>query len=245
MEATKNSPAIILQRRPYRESDILITAYTLNFGKVSLVARGAKKLQSKMAGHLEPLTRADLMIVAGRGFDYVGGAVGLEAYVGIRRDLNKLYYAGRALGVFDHLVREDQTDSRLFSLLSDWLHLLNIETGDFTRMRGELFYGIFAWRFLSELGYAPQLRQCLRCGAELKPGNRFDLSSGGVLCADCYLTDKSTETGRELLPISDNAVKIMRFIIDRDPEEALKLKVSARDTKELLLLIDKFIVYHF
>jgi DNA repair protein RecO (recombination protein O) len=247
MEATKNSPALILQRRPYRENDSLVTAYTLNFGKLALVARGAKKLQSKLAGHLEPLTRADLMIIAGRGFDYVGAAAGADTYPGIRADLNKLYYAGRALGLFDRLVKESQADGRLFFLLADWLRLVNDYAADFSRERGGLFYAWFVWKFLAELGYGPQLYQCLQCGRELKPGNYFNLLNGGVLCRGCWEGEKrlSSPVRNELIPISDNVIKIMRFLINNDLAAAAKLTIFQKDIKELTALLDKFLIYHF
>jgi len=248
MDATRISPALILQSRPYRENDILVTAYTLHFGKLALVARGAKKLQSKLAGHLEPLTRADLMIIAGRGWDYVGGAAMTAAYHGLRADLNKLYYAGRALGLFNRLVKEDQADSRLFSLLADWLDLLDRwPADDFRTERGEFLYALFAWQFLARLGYEPQLRQCLECGRELRPGNHFDLLHGGVWCADCYAARKSRDgaVGNELAAVSDNVVKAIRFLTSHDLEQSSRLQISRKNAKELAALAGSFLIYHF
>jgi len=244
MEATRNSPALILQRRPYRESDILVTAYTLDFGKLTLVARGAKKLQSKLAGHLEPLTRADLMIVAGRGFDYVGGALTADAYPSIRADLNKLYYAGRALGLFDRLVGEGEADRELFFLLIEWLERLGAQA-DCGRERGELYLAAFSLQLLGATGYRPRLDNCLDCGRPLQPGrNYFSLLYGGLVGGDCFDQRKETATGSDdLLKISDNCVKVLRLITQRNPEDLDKLKLDKKLSAELSHITESFIKF--
>jgi len=247
MEATKNSPALILQRRPYRENDSLITAYTLNFGKLSLVARGTKKLRSKLAGHLEPLTLTDLMIIKGRGLDYIGSAALTDSYPGIRADLNKLYYSGRILKLFDRLVRDSQTDGRLFFLLLEWLKFVDDYQAEFSRSIGELLSLHFTWRFLRELGYEPALAKCLKCGQALSPGNYFDLLNGGILGESCYKNrDLSLSSGEnQFRTISDNIIKILRFIMNNKLGETVKLNISRSDIKELSSLTDKFVIYHF
>ncbi|OIO05987.1 DNA repair protein RecO [Candidatus Falkowbacteria bacterium CG1_02_37_21] len=248
MEATKNSPALILQRRPYREHDSLITAYTLNFGKLSLVARGTKKLRSKLASHLEPLTLANLMIIKGRGFDYIGSALLTDSFSGIRSDLNKLYYAGRVLKLFDRLVRDSQTDGRLFFLLLDWLKFVDAYTDEFSRGVGELLSLHFTWRFLRELGYEPALAKCLICKKELTPGkNYFNLLNGGIVCESCFVNSKgnnSQELGLELtnlLTISDNCVKIIRFIINNPSTLVHKIKINKKLLSELGQLTQGFL----
>lgn len=247
MEETKNTPALILSRQDYKENDSLVTVYTPYFGKLTLVARGTKKLSSKLAGHIEPLTLADIMIVNGRGFDYIGSAIIRESYSGIREDLNKLYYAGQALSLFNRLIKENQSDERLFFLLLKWLEMLNDFSG-FKRENGELVLAFFIIKLLTELGYKPEMHKCLECSKAISPNNnRFNLLSGGLVCEECFEKKRlsGSAIGSELLTISDNCIKLMRFMVDNRFKSAEKIKIDGKTIKELNNLMDKFIIFHF
>lgn len=247
MDETKNTPALILNRQDYKENDSLVTVYTPLYGKLTLVARGTKKLSSKLAGHIEPLTLADLMIVKGKGFDYIGAAITRAAYLGTREDLNKLYYAGQALNLFGRLTKENQSDERLFFLLVRWLEILNDFSG-FKREDGELVLAFFTVKFLAELGYKPEMYKCLECQEAVSPGNNyFNLLNGGLVCGGCFEKDRLA-TGIpkvELLTITDNCIKLMRFMVDNRFQSAEKLKIDNKILKELNGLLDKFIKFHF
>jgi DNA repair protein RecO (recombination protein O) len=255
MDATKNTPAIILNRQPYREYDALVTVYTRDYGRLSLVVRGVKKMQSKLAGHIEPLTWADFLIIPGKTFDYAGSVVTRAAYAGIRNDLNKLYYAGRALNLFSRFVKEGHPDERLFFLLRDWLDVLNdfqekqnsqtkeSSTKGLSQGDGELFYSFFALKLLAELGYVPEMRTCLVCGRPIVAGrNFFDLKGGGLVCDTCREQKKTEEEvlSTDLLMISDNCVKLIRYLLD---SQELKIKANPALIKEAKKIIDCFLNY--
>lgn len=254
MEETKNTSAVILDRRPYRESDTLVTVYTKEFGKQVLIARGTKKLQSKLAGHLEPISRADIMIVRGKNFDYIGAALGRDAYPDLKADLNKLYFAGRAIACFNRLVKENQADERLFFLLVEWLERLDNPVGGapreekdkFDKADGERLLSFFTLKLLTELGYQPALRDCLVCRQPLKPGrNYFDLKNGGVIGAECRPERKERPDypPDQLLVISDDSLKIIRYVIANSFGQAQKLKIDRKTIKELNNIISQFILY--
>ncbi len=246
MEETRNTTAIVLGRQAYRESDSLVTIYTRDFGKLTLVARGAKKPASKLAGHLEPISLIDLMVIRGKGFDYVGSAIGRRAFLNLKDDLNKLYYAGRAAALFNRLVKENQADPGLFFLFLKWLETVDAyPVQDFNREIGELFYLLWAWKLLAELGYQPELYRCLIGQEKILSGkNYFHLQDGGLVDASCFLKEKLA--GRpEMLPVSDNAIRLLRLILGDKLGPVARLKVSKQTVKELFRLTEKFLKYNF
>ena len=247
MEETRNTAAFILNRQPYRENDALVTVYTADSGKLFLWARGVKKLKSKLAGHIEPLTMADIMIIRGKSRDYIGSAVTRESYLGIREDLNKLYYAGQALSLFNRLVKESQADERLFFLLGRWLEALNDSSVEFRKQDGELLLSFFILRLASELGYKPEVSKCLSGGEDIKPGqNYFSLMGGGIVCGKCFEASRGQESfSQGFLTISDNCVKIIRFIMDNKFKMAGKLKIERKLAKELYGLVSNFLDFRF
>jgi len=251
MDETKNSQAIILNRSDYRESDSLLTVYTRSLGKMSLVARGAKKISSKLSGHLEPISLVNILIIKGKGFDYIGSALGSDAFLNIKDDLNKIYYAGLAINNFNRLVKDNQPDEDLFLLLWRFLEALdNYSAEEFTKESGELLFIFFALKLLAELGYRPEMYECLSCRNKIKSGrNYFNLKNGGLVCEDCFKREyaeyqKQGIKPAEILTISDNCIKLARFIIDHRLEAAKKLRLDKKFIKELLILINNFINFH-
>lgn len=243
MEETKRTKAIILNRSDYRESDSLLLAYTENYGKLSLLARGTKKLLSKMAGHLEPGTLVDLMIVKGRGFDYAGSVQTLDGYLPLREDFNKAYYSGCALRRFNRLVREGEKDENLFRWLQSWLEALASAPVPLAREDGELLFDFFALKLLTELGYRPELYDCLGCRQAIIPGkNYFDLKDGGLLCPDCLAKrPPALAPASQLRLVSDDVVKLLRFLVANDLGRAKKLRLEKKARRELGELLAAFL----
>src|SRR3989339_1111881 len=94
-----NLSVIILKRQVFREDDLLVTVYSKEKGKLTLLARGAKKVLSKLAGHLEPVSLSYLNAVDGRAIDQLIGAEMIECFGAIKNDLDKLSAAGWLLNL--------------------------------------------------------------------------------------------------------------------------------------------------
>jgi DNA repair protein RecO (recombination protein O) len=248
MDETKHGQAIILNRSAYRESDSLVIVYTKDFGKLSLVARGTKKINSKLAGHLEPISLADILIIKGKGFDYIGSALTTNAFLNLKDNLNKIYYAGRIIKWFSRLVKEGQSDERLFFLLLRTLQVIDdYQDEEFTKESGELFFSFFAFKLLAELGYKPEMYECLNCREKIEPGkNYFNLKNGGIVCGSCLEKERQTQiiSAQEILTISDNCIKLMRFIMDNRLDTAKKLKLDKKVIKELSILTVNFLNFN-
>ena len=249
MDESRNTPALILNRHNYKENDTLVTVYTKNVGKLNLIARGTKKLKSKLAAHLEPLNLSNLMIIKGRGRDYIGAAIISQAYLGIRTDLNKIFYAGKALSLFNRLVKEEHPDERLFYLITRWLDILegikeSDREGDLSKENGELLFTVFTFKFLAELGYQPELYHCLGCSQEIKAGvNYFNFKNGGLIEETCLNKKEFPELRYNvgILPVSNDCIKILRFINDNKFAMAGKLKIDKKLIKELSIFVKNYI----
>lgn len=246
MDSTKNTLAIIINRQDYRENDSLATIYTRDFGRLTLMARGTKKLQSKLAAHLEPLTLAEVMIISGKGRDYIGSAVMRESYQGIRNDLNKLYYAGQVINLFRRLVEDNEREENLFSLLSGWLVSLDnadSEGPELSQEKGELLLLFFTVKLLTELGYKPEMYNCLHCGQPIKAGgNYFNLKNGGLVDNSCFaeLRRQLNYEFSEFLTISDDCVKLIRYLIVNNN---CKIKADLKTIKEANKIISSFVIF--
>ena len=222
MAETQRSRALILKRYPWRDYDSRVVLYTEDYGKKILSARGTKKISSKLAAHLEPITLVDLMILNGRQNSYIGSALMSEGFLDLKSNLNALYYAGAAIDLFDSLVKENLSDLELFAFFNNWLLNLNQQALNLSRPRGEKLYQHFISRLLSLLGYEPDLSRCTLCGQALKPGgNYFSGAERGLICPLCRQNSSFPGLAQ---PISDNVVKILRLATKNDDLPALAIK---------------------
>ncbi len=154
-----NSKAIVLNRKDFKEHDSLVSFYSLNFGKISLIAKGTRRMNSKLIGHLEPLNLVDLMIIKGRERDYVGSAISENSFLEIKEDYDKIMIAGKAINFLNSLNFSDQVDFNVFLLLKDFLTNLDQSKSNF-----KYILLSFKIKLLNFLGY--NFSNCSYCNNE-------------------------------------------------------------------------------
>ena len=237
MEATYNLKAIILNRKPFREADTAVTLYSLEQGKIELVARGAKKIRSKMAGHLEPMCYSEVMVIRGRKLDYAGGAASINCFSQIKSDLVKITSAGKGIKVFNSLIKDKEKDEATFNLLLSFLNILDEKV---LARESELFLNFFILKLLVNSGYKPELYNCVICNNKITPhDNLIDIEKGGLVCAKC-----KSAASLHRMPISENGIKLLRMIIDNTLYEMLKVKTGDSLKKEISIIISSFLKFH-
>ena len=93
-ERLYRSEAIVLRRQDFGEADRLLTLFTPALGKIRVVAKGARKPQSRKAGHIESFMRTKMLFARGRNLDLVTQAELVEPYRALREDLPLRLRAG-------------------------------------------------------------------------------------------------------------------------------------------------------
>ena len=70
--------AVVLRHSDWGEADRLLTLFTREAGKTRAIAKGARKIRSRKAGHLEPFTRVCLMLARGRDHEVFDRAIDVQ-----------------------------------------------------------------------------------------------------------------------------------------------------------------------
>jgi DNA repair protein RecO (recombination protein O) len=219
---------LILKHQDYRETDRLITIYSREYGKITALARGSRKISSKLAGSLEPFILADLMIARGRHFDTIASLEVIKNFRLLKKSLGKIYLADYFSTVVSNSSKGRQRDPRIFELLQEVFFWL--ETEFFVGSKKQLIIWYFVWQYLTYLGYQPELYHCLIGGEKISPKkNYFSFRKGGLVCQKCLLKDE------QAISISENAIKILRLIVLRKRRDLGKIKIN----KSLIVEIDK------
>jgi DNA repair protein RecO (recombination protein O) len=237
MDETYSTQAIILNYQPFRERDVRVVAYSRERGKLELVARGARKIGSKLSGHLQPMSLAQIMVVRGRQFDYAGGADCLDSFARVKGDLDKIMAAGRAISIFDKAVKMNEPDYALFDLVCGYLRLL----GGAADGRHDFYYHGFVFKLLATMGYKPELYVCVVCRRPAAPeGNHFSPDKGGIVCGRCH----ASLAGARKHPVSAPTIKTLRLLADLPVGDLVRLKTGEVPDRELTGIIPAFHAYH-
>src|SRR5262245_23663927 len=217
--------AVIIRRSDFGEADRVLTLITPQ-GKRRVVAKGARKTTSRLAGHIELFTHATMLLAVGRNLDIVTQSVILHSFDNLRGDLNRIGAAYYAAELIDRLIEEEDENRPAFELLAATLAILD------TTRNIDLALRSYELRLLGYLGYRPQLYHCAGCQEVLtEETNRFSPVAGGALCPRCAATDRTT------MPMSLSAFKLLRFLQAQPAEAIERLNISAetRDDVEKLL----------
>lgn len=166
MEATYRTKAVILDRQPSSEHDSRVLAYSWERGKLELTARGTAKINSKLAGHLEPFNLVELMVVVGRGGDYAGATSSLSVSPSIKSDWHKLQAGVYFLSFYKNLLKPGESDKKIFLLLAQYIYWLNAIKA--SNLYYQSISRLAAWRFLCLLGLAGEAVLDKSCPAEAR-----------------------------------------------------------------------------
>ncbi len=165
--------AVILRSRPYREHDRLLTLLSPTAGKRDVLARGSRKIVSKLAASLEPFGRVRVELVAGRSLAHCIGVEVLTPYARLRRSLPGLGQAGFVVAVADALTRSGDAEVRLYQLVVHELERIDRTPGTALRPRDSFALALFALRAVALAGWQPNLDACSVCHRPLGPEPAF------------------------------------------------------------------------
>jgi DNA repair protein RecO (recombination protein O) len=227
---------IILNKKDIGETDRIYNIYTLEQGKISAIARGVRKAQSKLAGHLESYYLVDLTVMRNRGMGNISSSIVENNFKNIRNNLDSLEKVFRTTKSLNRLINDQEKDTDVFFLFLDYLDSLNKISDYADEIKKNLMTQCFVFKLLDALGYKIEINRCVKCeGALSKSRNFFDYDQGGVLCEHCATTSD------KILPISNNAIKIIRIFFQNKISNLAKLKVNSRESKELSHISQTFI----
>src|SRR5512147_3308911 len=219
--------AVILRHSDYGEADRLLTLFTRQLGKTRVLAKGARKIASRKAGHIEPFTYARLQLAKGRDMLILTQAETVEAYQPLREDLILTSQASYVIELLDRFTYQDETEnSALFRLLTETLARLASKADPWLVIR------YYEMRLLDHLGFRPQLFECANCRREILPEDQFfSFAAGGVICPTCG------QGLPRLKPISVDTLKYLRHFQRSSYADAARARPSpdVRDEAESLM----------
>jgi DNA repair protein RecO (recombination protein O) len=229
--------AIVLRTRPFGESDKIVSFLSEDLGKITGIAKGAKRSRRRFANSLEPFSVVNLHV---RDPSHAGLAliVAADLQFGFKRllgSLEKIAFASYIVEITEGLIAEREENRSVFQHVSEALRYL--EDNDVSLR----FLTSFELKLLRLTGYQPLLDRCKQCGEDRRgtsaPEWHFSLRDGGILCRPCC------RLSNEILPLSATALDVLMDLQSENSPSRSRLLLPLSVIKEIRSVLLRFIQF--
>ncbi|MEW5897995.1 MAG: DNA repair protein RecO [Bacillota bacterium] len=225
--------AIVLRTINLREADLLVVLFSREYGKLRVMAHGARKPASRKRGFVQPFCYSRFLLHKGREMDSISQCEGVELFPDLLQSLRTIGYASRLTGLVENLTAEGEANEKVFLLLLQALRLL-------ARGDAEILARAFEVKLVSFLGYRPVLQHCAACrrppaGAQAA----FSAAAGGVLCSACARGGAQT-----VIWCRRGTVETLKLFLRWELARLENCKVGAQARRELKAILENYIEYH-
>ncbi len=227
--------ALVLRCFDQRESDRLVHLYTEETGRISAIAKGARRSRRRFPGTLEILTLLDARIVdpPRASLMRLEGARVLSPFEGLVNELGRYAIACQLLELLDRVTGEREANPELFRFAIGVLDVLRSEDPD------RLLALLVLMKTVAWLGYRPLLAHCALCGDAITSGARgvgFEPRHGGAVCTRCR------EAG--VPPVSPDLLLALEAGLRNPLRDRVGLGLDERAVSRAELLLDRFFRFH-
>jgi DNA repair protein RecO (recombination protein O) len=160
---TENATGIILRTRPLTDTSLIVHWLTTDLGRISTVAKGARRPLSPFRGKLDLFYLADFSFARSRRSDlHTLREVSLrDSQTPIRQEIKLLQRVSYAAALIEQTTEVETPLPAVFQLLGGFLEAVTVKTA-----QANVVFA-FELKLLEELGLSPELRQ-----SKLSPGAR-------------------------------------------------------------------------
>jgi len=228
----------LLRRIEHGDHDLIVSLFTLDKGKISAIAKNAKKSVRRFSGALELFATLQVECKKGRGkLPVLLEASLVQPHVYIRSDIKKTAYASYWMEVLNKWLEEGKQQAQLYRLLQYVLD--EVDAGHSTEEELSI---LFQMRYLMVSGLMPNLEECGTCRTSLeKVGNSnvgVDLKKGGIVCDRCL--ERQDRAGS----LSKGTIKQLLWVANSELEKAGRAKFAKQAIREGLSFLEAFVTFH-
>lgn len=218
---------IVIRTTDYGETNKVVTFYTREWGKIGVMARGAKKPNSRLSAITQLFTHGYFLVNKGSGLGSLQQGEIISSMRSIREDIFLTAYSSYLVELTDKGTEENKPNPYLFELLFQTLNYMN-EGYD-----QEVLTNIYELKMLNVFGHYPILNQCSVCG-NTDGHFSFSIREGGFICHRCLERDPYH------LKISQATVKLLRLFYFFDLSRLGSISVKKETKQELKRVITAY-----
>ncbi len=235
---------VIIRNTNYGESDKIITILCGEYGKITALAKGARKTGSKFMACTSLFCYGTFTVSKDENFCYLREVDLIESFFDLRCSLPDISLAGYAANVCEDVATEDDADEMMALLLNTLFVLTN------GKKNRTLVKAAFEMRMACICGFAPDVSSCEFCLKAVPEGDAYlDVMNGALICAECK--DKLNEEqayydGQAVVicPVTPSVAAAVAYIVNADAKRVFSFSVKGDDVNCLEQTCEKYLLHH-
>ena len=214
---------LVLRTADYKESSKMLTVLTDELGKISVCARSATRMKSRIAAACQPLAFSEMTLAERNDKYYLNEASTLELFSGMTADLKSYALGCYFLELLDAACPETQPEPEALSLGLNALWLLSEG-----KKERKLIKSVFEFRLMSVLGYQPETQRCAVCGMETPENPYLDLRGGELFCRSCAM-----QSAQRPAAMDEGSLAALRYLLRAPGNKAFAFRLEAEPLRRL------------
>jgi DNA repair protein RecO (recombination protein O) len=230
-EITKTR-AIVLRRIDFGDTSRIAHFYTEDFGKISVMVKGARSPKSKIGAIVDTMNVVELIFYKKetRDLQLASQIDLLHHFANTRDDLDKYQYASAIVELLSVLTAENERHKKLFEGSVKMLNMI-----DSTMENPKLLFVKYLFFFVKEIGYEFQLDHCNFCNRDITSGEPASYNyEAGLICSDCR-TERLTNFN-----FSEELFNLLVCLNTKKNE----INYKPKDLDQIITMLEKFLSYH-
>jgi len=227
------SAAIVLDCRDHGESDLIVTFFCEHHGRLTGIAKGAKRSKKRFVNKLEIFSSLRILHTTPQNnrLAFIAEAELLDGFLSLRENISCYATASIVRELTLLATKEVEGDKEIYPLLVWVFSSLN------NAQPPTLSLIFFLIRFYTIIGYSPQLAHCLGCNKEIQPEETytFHITSGGIHCSIC--NRKAPQNG---IRLSQGTIRSLSTAINQPLERLHRLQLSENSRREALSFLHSY-----
>jgi len=226
--------AIVLQKREFRETSLIVDFYTRDFGKMSGLLKGIRTEPKKFASTVEPFSFNEIIFYEKRtsSLHLIAQADMRNNFDAIRQNISKIGAACFIMELLGAVMPPEDKNEEVFDLTLMCLQELTVTSNP------DKIMTIYKIKMLALSGFKPHFDSCISCGDRIMGQSKFSLALGGLLCPQCLNKDIR---GRSIFR---GTIASILHIERNDFRNNLNLGMNPDIKKELEVILNAFINFH-
>lgn len=218
---------LVLRETVTRDADKILTVLTPDRGRLSVIARGARRKGSRVAAACQLLAYSEMTLYEKGRWTMLDAADTIELFDGLRQDLTALSLAAY-FAELTEAVSDGSGD--VLPLLLNALYALSA-----LKKPPQLVKPAFQFRLMALAGYEPMADGCALCGAPEPENPLLDVVHGVVHCGKCR------EKGGLSLPLTASGLAALRYVLYGDPRRLYSFSLPPEGLRALNHAADAYV----
>ena len=215
---------IIIAENNMGDFDKMLTMLTPGAGKISCVAKGARRPKSSLLAGTQLLCFGEYVMYKGGDNYTINSCDTIEVFYNLRTDLDKLQYAVNITKIIQDVTNENENSYKILQLYLNTLYVLAESDKNL-----DFVISVFKLKLLCFLGFKPRIENCIVCGGK-ENLHYFSIKDNGVKCDACHGVDKSC------IQISESTLTGLKYIVLAPAKKLFSFELKNDSLKELELI---------